>query len=154
MMYFKLDLLLPCVSPNEHRHHTVFQTVPPCWTRRTSRCPAVFELWRLRLLRNPLPRRWGGNLRSQMCCVAQALCREHSGARVSEPHAFQCVPDWCRFGRDRGKTMPVHVFLIKLLTFGTFFRPDRENHRQSRACCPYCHVWEERLPFQGIRTSF
>jgi len=26
MMYFKLDLLIPCVSPNEHWHHTVFQT--------------------------------------------------------------------------------------------------------------------------------
>lgn len=59
-MYFKLDLFILCVSPNEHWHHTIFQTISSCCTRRTSQCPAVFELWYLRLLRSPLLERSGG----------------------------------------------------------------------------------------------
>lgn len=71
MMYFKLDLLILCVSPNEHWHHTVFQPLSPCWTRRKHL--DVRQRLSSGVCGCSGAPGWGhgGNLRSQMCFVAR-----------------------------------------------------------------------------------
>lgn len=41
-MYFKLDLLILCVSPNEHWHLTIFQPGFPCCAKETTSMSSSF----------------------------------------------------------------------------------------------------------------
>lgn len=153
-MYFKLDLLIPCVSLNEHWHPTTFQTVCSCSARRTSQCLAVLELWYLGLLRSPLLRRAGGEpVLSNMFGGSGSLQRLR-WCSAFEPFRLNTLQTGASslFSRNPSKIEPICSFPVKLLSFSMFFRLDREKNRQSYVCFPWCHIWEEQLTFYGVRT--
>lgn len=128
-MYFKLDLLIPCVSPKEHWHHTIFQPGCPCWLRRTSQCPAVFELWDLSLLRTVL-RGW-----ETWAVSVSGAWAPHSG--VLALNALQTI-----VFLPVSKGSEQKCILLMLLFPSIFFVLDRENHLLSHSSPQSC-VWEE-----------
>lgn len=110
--------------------------VPVCssWSsRRTSQCPAGFELCCLRLLRSPLLRGQGHT------CAARCVLG------LSVPFQAGVV---LPLDGIRAKSCQI-FFPLKFLSFSLSSRLHRENHQQSHVRLLCCRVWEEHLTFQA-----